>query len=210
MRTSVNLVWYTKDGDFLIGKMARVSNPGNQDNPNVAGLIKYCIEHKHWSIFEMANMCVEINTSRAISHQIVRHRSFSFQEFSQRYAKAQDFYTPSPRRQDKKNRQNSIDDLPDHIHAWWYEELDELLEKANNLYREALLAGVAKECARFVLPECAMTKLYMNGTVRSWIHYLELRSVQAGAQREHIDVADLVRPLFAQCFPTVYKALGWE
>lgn len=207
MTTSVWHTWHTEDGDHLIAKTARVSNPKNQDNPKIEGLIRYCAEHGHWSIFEMASMCVEIHTTRAISHQIIRHKSFSFQEFSQRYAVAPGFEYVTPRRQDKKNRQNSIDDLPKETKDWWFDTLLEVQSLCLLRYSQALERGIAKECARFLLPESTQTSLYMTGNVRSWIHYLQQRTKENGAQLEHAEVANLILPIFAKCFPVVHSAI---
>jgi thymidylate synthase (FAD) len=176
---NVQLVWATPNAEEMITHMARVSAPKNQGNMETAPkLLKYLITHKHWSPYEMANMCVEINTTRAISAQIIRHRSFSFQEFSQRYADTNELGTaaiPHLRRQDHKNRQNSIDDLPPDLVGSYYRRISELYENSEHLYREMVSNGVAKECARAILPLSTQTRMYMNGTIRSWIHYLELR-----------------------------------
>jgi len=202
--SDVRLVWHTPYGDNQIAFMARVSAKDQHDTPD--SLIKYLIDHKHWSPFEMVNMCVEINTTRSISAQILRHRSFSFQEFSQRYAEViEDPIVPELRRQDIKNRQNSIDDLdPISIEQW------ELLIKRHNedtmgLYKALLNAGVAKECARQVLPMSIPTKLYMNGTLRSWLHYCDLRT-GSGTQKEHKLIAEGCKDLLKLNFPHTYKA----
>tara|TARA_R100000781_G_scaffold9295_1_gene8076 strand:- start:299 stop:925 length:627 start_codon:yes stop_codon:yes gene_type:complete len=202
---TVKLVHVTPKGDELIAYMARVSNPSNQSNPNNSKLIKYLIKHKHWSPFEMVNMCVEINTTRSISAQILRHRSFSFQEFSQRYANVDQL--PSPpnlRLQDPNNRQNSLE--TDEL------DKDKLTNIINSnfkttyqLYQNLLKAGVAKECAREVLPLASPTKLYMNGTLRSWFHYVDLRSAN-GTQKEHQTIAKQVKLLIKQYFPNSYLA----
>ena len=204
----VKLVWVTPRAEELIGYCARVSNPANQDNPDVSGLLAYCVRNKHWSIFEMANMVCEINTSRAVAQQILRHRSFSFQEFSQRYAKIQGFEPIEIRRQDVKNRQNSIDDLDPATKAWFQAESAKLIHDADALYEQALAKGIAKECARFILPLTTKTRLYMNGTVRSWIHYLQLRTGN-GTQKEHADIARALQQIFIAQFPQVAKALDW-
>jgi thymidylate synthase (FAD) len=194
----------------LIAYTARVSNPANQMNLETAPkLLGYLIKNKHWSPFEMASMTVEIKTSRAIAQQILRHRSFSFQEFSQRYAKATEFVTYSARRQDDKNRQNSIDDLPDQIKADFLSMQKDLQEECQEYYERALRMGIAKEQARFLLPLSTQTTLYMCGTVRSWIHYLELRCAN-GTQKEHKDIADGVKAIFVLQFPNVAKALDWQ
>lgn len=186
---------------------ARVSNPKNQESENV-GLIKYCLNHGHFSIFEMANMVVEIQTSRAISAQIIRHRSFSFQEFSQRYAEATEFETYPARRQDQKNRQNSIDDLPKHVNDWFIKAQEMQQKFAIKDYEYALKLGIAKEQARFLLPLSTATKLYMNGTLRSWIHYIDLRT-EEGTQKEHRDIAEGIKQIFCEQFPIIAKAKGW-
>ena len=205
---SASLVHATPDGDKLIAYMARVSNPANQDNSNIKGLIKYLINHKHWSPFEMVNMCVEINTTRSIAAQILRHRSFSFQEFSQRYAQVDglgDPILPELRRQDLTNRQNSIDDIGENCKTEWYLEIDKLHTHSRKLYNTMLEAGIAKECAREVLTLSSPSKLYMNGSLRSWIHYVELRSGY-GTQREHQRIANSVKDLIAKAFPQVFQA----
>ena len=205
---SASLVHATPDGDKLIAYMARVSNPANQDKPSPK-LIKYLIKHKHWSPFEMVNMCVEINTTRSISAQILRHRSFSFQEFSQRYASVEELELPTPpnlRLQDPKNRQNSIEDT-----RLLDKEQLEYVIRANyiqtyDLYKNMLASGIAKECAREVLPMGTPTRLYMNGTLRSWIHYVDLRSAN-GTQKEHRDIADNCKQLIKTQFPLTFKAV---
>ena len=207
--SKVTLVHSTKGGDELIAYMARVSNPTNQSNPNSSKLIKYLISHKHWSPFEMVNMCVEINTTRSISAQILRHRSFSFQEFSQRYASVEELELPSPpqlRLQDPRNRQNSIDD-PTSIDTMNIQEII----KTNyihtfKLYQNMLAVGIAKECAREVLPMGSPTRLYMNGTLRSWIHYVDLRTAN-GTQKEHMDIAEACKQLIKTQFPSTYNAI---
>ena len=205
---SVKLIHSTPDGDNLVSYMARVSNPSNQNNTETsARLIKYLIKHKHWSPFEMVNMCVEIHTTRSIAAQILRHRSFSFQEFSQRYAAVTDNpVIPDLRRQDTKNRQNSIDDLDPYTKQELQLKAQYVFDQAQMLYDEMLGAGVAKECAREVLPLSTPTTLYMNGTLRSWIHYTDLRCAN-GTQAEHKQIADQCRALIEDCFPQVYAAL---
>jgi thymidylate synthase (FAD) len=205
---SVQLVHSTQEGDALIAYMARVSNPANQNNTeNSARLIQYLIKHKHWSPFEMVNMCVEISTTRSIAQQIIRHRSFAFQEFSQRYAAVNDKpQIPQLRRQDTTNRQNSIDDLNDFTQQEFQIRTQDLFDQSTALYNEMLSAGVAKECAREVLPLATPTKLYMNGSLRSWIHYVELRCAN-GTQYEHKIIADQCKKQILKCFPAVYKAL---
>ena len=207
MSHSVQLVHTTPNAESLIAYMARVSNPNNQDNPESERLIKYLIKHKHWSPFEMVNMCVEIETTRSVAAQILRHRSFSFQEFSQRYAQvAKPATLPQLRRQDTKNRQNSIDNLDVGTVEDFNAKMKGLFELSESLYNEMLQAGVAKECARDVLPLSTPTKLYMNGTLRSWLHYCDLRCAN-GTQLEHKQIADQVKGLIEQEFPTIYKAM---
>jgi thymidylate synthase (FAD) len=184
-----------------------------QDRDEYAKLLKYCIDHGHWSIFEMANMVLEIETTRGIAAQILRHRSFSFQEFSQRYADtnliAEDISAPDLRSQDKKNRQNSLDNLADNDKITWSKIIEDHFRKSQYIYDEMLKVGIAKECARFVLPLATPTKMYMNGTIRSWIHYINLRSAN-GTQREHMDVANKCKEIFIQQLPVVAEALGWN
>ena len=207
MSHSVQLVHATPDAESLVAYMARVSNPDNQDNPESERLIRYLIKHKHWSPFEMVNMCVQIETTRSVAAQILRHRSFSFQEFSQRYAQvAQPALLPQLRRQDEKNRQNSIDDLEVYTVKDFMIKINSLFELSESLYKEMLAAGVAKECARDILPLSTPTKLYMNGTLRSWLHYCDLRCAN-GTQYEHKLIADQVKGLIEQEFPTIYKAM---
>ncbi len=203
------LISVTPEAENVIGYCARVSNPKNQDNPDVSKLLGYCIKHGHWSIFEMANMVVEIETTRGIAAQILRHRSFSFQEFSQRYAKAQGFEDVKPRRQDTKNRQNSIDDVEDGIIDWFNGAVKEVEELSNYYYETALSLGIAKESARFLLPLNTKTRMYMNGTVRSWIHYIQLRT-DPSTQREHRDIAESIKSLFIDNFPNTSEALNWK
>ena len=195
-----------------MGYVARVSNPNNQDNPNVAGLLKYCIKHQHWSVFEQAHMTVEIETTRGLAAQILRHRSFTFQEFSQRYADTNLLAEEIPmfdlRSQDLKNRQNSNDDIPKNKKADLQQKIAEYFVESMDLYNELLANGIAKECARFVLPLATPTRLYMTGSVRSWVHYIDLRSAH-GTQKEHMDIAEMVRSVFKEQFPIVSEALGW-
>ena len=207
---NVELVHVTPNAEELISYMARVSNPSNQTNTKTsAKLIKYLIEHSHWSPFEMVNMCVSIETTRSIAAQILRHRSFSFQEFSQRYARVTELpQVPELRRQDEKNRQNSIDDLdPVLVNTLQYDAV-KLYADANRLYQRMLDCGVAKECAREVLPLASPTKLYMNGTIRSWLHYCDLRTSN-GTQREHAQIAAQVQDLLYQHLPNVSEAM-WD
>ena len=203
---SAELVWITPDSEQLIGKIARVSNPANENNPNVVGLLKYLIKHRHWSPFEMASMCLEIHTTRAIAPQILRHRSFSFQEFSQRYAVATEVEMPHLRRQDLKNRQNSIDDMPQAIEANFGQDISDHFQAAKKLYQEMLDAGVAKECARAVLPLNTTTRLYMSGTIRSWLHYIDLRSWH-GTQWEHTQIALNALAILKEQLPTIADAM---
>jgi len=213
----VDLTWVTPNAEEMIVKMARVSAPKNQNNMETAPkLLRYLIKHKHWSPFEMANMCVEIHTNRSISPQILRHRSFSFQEFSQRYADTRELGSasiPHLRRQDNKNRQNSTDDLaetlgPDKL-ASLYRRTSQLFEEAEHLYQEMVSSGVAKECARMVLPLNTPTSLYMNGTLRSWIHYLQLRC-DPGTQLEHREIAEAIKRIFCKEFPVIGEAVFAE
>ncbi len=212
MKPEIKLVSVTPDAEKHMGYVARVSNPKNQDNDKFAGLLKYCIKHGHWSVFEQAFMTVEINTTRGLAAQILRHRSFTFQEFSQRYADASmlDDIIPIPelRRQDTKNRQNSIDDLDVKLVRDYRIGIQKHFDNAMWLYKDMLDNGVAKECARFVLPLATPTRLYMTGSVRSWIHYIDLRSAH-GTQKEHMDIAEGVRCIFGCQFPNVAEALKW-
>lgn len=195
-----------------MGYVARVSNPQNQENPNVAGLLKYCINHQHWSVFEQAHMTLEIETNRGIAAQILRHRSFTYQEFSQRYADVNWLESgipiPDLRSQDNKNRQNSIDDIPETTKKDLQAHINRHFVEAMDLYNELLRQGIAKECARFVLPLATPTKIYMTGSVRSWIHYINLRSAH-GTQKEHMDIAKECQCIFAGQFPICAEALGW-
>lgn len=211
MHPSVCLVSVTPDAEKTIGYIARVSNPANQDNPKVAGLLKYCIKHGHWSVFEQANMTLQIETTRGLAAQILRHRSFCFQEFSQRYADSSllgEIPLPDLRRQDDKNRQNSINDLDPFVVQEYEILMKAYFEQGMQLYKKMLDSGVAKECARFVLPLATPTKLYMTGNLRSWIHYINLRTAN-GTQKEHMDIAELCKRHFICQFPTVSEALGW-
>ena len=209
---NVNLVTVTPKAEETMGYVARVSNPKNQDNPKVAGLLGYCIKHGHWSVFEQAHMTVEIETTRGLAAQILRHRSFTYQEFSQRYADSSMLSKviplPELRRQDDKNRQNSIDDLDPFVVQDFDLKMQRHFVEGMKLYKEMLDAGVAKECARFVLPLATPTKLYMTGSVRSWIHYINLRSAH-GTQKEHMQIAENCRTIFNEQFPIVAEALGW-
>ena len=210
---NVELISITPDAEKTIAYCARVSNPMGQDRDEYAKLLKYCIDHGHWSIFEMANMVLEIETTRGIAAQILRHRSFSFQEFSQRYADAsflgEKINPPQLRSQDEKNRQNSIDDIDMEAQIKYNSQIRELFSRSKALYDDMIKAGVAKECARFVLPLATPTRMYMNGTIRSWIHYINLRS-ENGTQKEHMDVANQCKEIFIQQLPVVSEALGWN
>lgn len=207
--TSASLIWITPDTEKLIGYTARVSS-SNQDNPDVAGLLAYCIKNNHWSIFEMASACIEINTSRAIAQQILRHRSFHFQEFSQRYAEVPEdgieYY--EARRQDTKNRQNSIDDLDQNIKYAWDSKQEVLWKAARAEYQWALDNGIAKECARMILPVQTKTKMYMTGTIRDWIHYINLRTAN-GTQLEHKEIAEKIKAILIKELPNIAKACNW-
>jgi thymidylate synthase (FAD) len=205
------LISVTPDAEQHIAYCARVSNPNNQDNEKFAGLLKYCIKHQHWSIFEQAFMTLEIETTRGIAAQVLRHRSFTFQEFSQRYASTEllsVIQLPELRRQDDKNRQNSIDDLEPEVIDRINRQMTTLFSSANSLYLQMLEAGVAKECARFVLPLATPTRLYMSGSLRSWMHYIDLRSAH-GTQKEHMDIANSCKEIFKEQFPVISEALDW-
>ena len=208
---SVKLITVTPNAEETMGYVARVSNPKNQENPNVSGLLGYCIKHQHWSVFEQAHMTLEIETTRAIAAQILRHRSFTFQEFSQRYAKSNELgeiQLPELRRQDVKNRQNSIDDLDEKVVDKLNRQMITLFSSAESLYKQMIEEGVAKECARMVLPLCTPTRIYMTGSVRSWIHYINLRSAH-GTQKEHMEIAESCKDVFKEQFPVVSEALEW-
>ena len=209
---SVKLISVTPDAEQTMAYVARVSNPKNQTNENYAKLLAYCIKHNHWSVFEQAFMTLEIETTRGIAAQVLRHRSFTFQEFSQRYADTnlitEHIPVPDLRRQDTKNRQNSTDDLGVYVKLKYQAEIAEHFTAANNLYKRLLDAGVAKECARFVLPLATPTRIYMSGSCRSWIHYINLRSAN-GTQKEHMDIALECKRVFSEQFPTVAEALEW-
>lgn len=211
--SNVKLIWSTPNAEEMIVHMARVSAPKNQGNLETAPrLLKYLLAHKHLSPFEMANMCVEINTTRAISAQILRHRSFTFQEFSTRYADTSELGSPvipHLRRQDTKNRQNSIDDLDAEQIATYYRRISQLFEDAEHLYREMISTGVAKECARSILPLATQTRLYVNGSLRSWLTYIALRE-KHGTQMEHMNIAKDVKTIFCGQFPTIAEAMGGE
>ena len=209
---NVSLISVSPDAEKHMAYCARVSNPNNQENDNYAGLLKYCIKHQHWSIFEQAFMTLEINTTRGLAAQILRHRSFTFQEFSQRYAEPETmgypFEVKETRLQDTKNRQNSIDDLDPFTVQNLELQMQTLFDSSMALYQQMLNRGVAKECARNVLPLCVGTKIYMTGSCRSWIHYITLRSAN-GTQKEHMDVALACKEVFTEQFPAVSEALEW-
>lgn len=207
------LISVTPDAEQTMAYIARVSNPSNQNNEKYAGLLAYCIKHNHWSVFEQSSMTLEIETTRAIAAQILRHRSFTFQEFSQRYADssmlANKIPLPELRRQDTKNRQNSIDDLDDFVIQNLEIQMQTLFDSSMALYQQMLERGVAKECARNVLPLCVGTRIYMTGSCRSWIHYINLRTAN-GTQKEHMQVAESCKQIFIEQFPTVSEALEWS
>lgn len=209
---SVKLISVTPDAEKHMAYCARVSNPNNQENEKFSGLLKYCIKNQHWSIFEQASMTLEINTTRGIAAQILRHRSFTYQEFSQRYADSsllsEDIPLPELRRQDKTNRQNSIDDLDPFLRQSFELEIQLLFNNSLSLYKRMLKHGIAKECARFVLPLATSTRLYMTGSVRSWVHYISLRSSN-GTQKEHMEIAEDAKKIFCEQFPAVSEALEW-
>ena len=210
---SVRLISVTPDAEKTMGYVARVSNPSNQENPKVAGLLKYCVNHQHWSVFEQAFMTLEIETTRGLAAQILRHRSFTYQEFSQRYADSsllgETIPLPELRRQDTKNRQNSIDDIDPFTIQKYQMLMQDHFKDAMELYQKMLNEGIAKECARFVLPLATPTRLYMSGSCRSWIHYITLRSAN-GTQKEHMDIAEACKQIFIEQFPTVSEALEWK
>ena len=209
--SNVKLIWATPDGEALLAKIARVSNPGNQNNPDFKKLLKYMVEHKHFSPFEMVSACVEIETTRDIGRQILRHRSFSFQEFSQRYADTNELSGPSIERecrlQDTTNRQSSLLCNDEDLAYWWVEAQRDLSYRAANIYKEALRCGIAKEQARAVLPEgLTPTRMYMHGTLRSWMHYLQLRT-GVETQKEHREIAEQIKAALTPAFPTVMGLL---
>jgi len=209
---NVKLISVTPDAEKTMGYVARVSNPNNQENPKVSGLLGYCIKHEHWSVFEQSFMTLEIETTRAIAAQILRHRSFTFQEFSQRYADSSMLADQVPmfdlRRQDTKNRQNSIDDVDPFTKQEFEIKIRRHFDEAMVLYQSMLDMNIAKECARFVLPLATPTRIYMSGSCRSWIHYITLRSAH-GTQKEHMDIANACKEVFTEQFPTVAEALEW-
>jgi len=209
---SVKLIQATPNPEENMAYIARVSNPANQENPNYAKLLGYCIKHNHWSVFEQSFMTLEIETNRGIAAQILRHRSFTYQEFSQRYADssllADEIPLPELRRQDTKNRQNSIDDIDPFTIQKYQILMQEYFKQGMDLYQKMLNDGIAKECARFVLPLATPTRIYMSGSCRSWIHYISLRSAN-GTQKEHMDIALECKKIFTEVFPSVSEALEW-
>ena len=209
---TVKLISVTPDAEKTMAYVARVSNPANQDNENYSKLLAYCIKHNHWSVIEQSFMTLEIETNRGIAAQILRHRSFTYQEFSQRYADssllAEEIPVPELRRQDTKNRQNSTDDLPEELKADLLLKINDHFKAGMELYKQLLDAEVAKECARFVLPLATPTRIYMSGSCRSWIHYINLRSAN-GTQKEHMDIALACKKVFTEQFPSVSEALEW-
>ena len=208
---TVELISLTPNAEKTMAYIARVSNPKNQNNDDYSKLLSYCIKHEHWSVFEQSFMTLQIETNRGIAAQILRHRSFTFQEFSQRYAdSAQLGNIPLPelRRQDFKNRQNSIPDLPNELKKRFNTKIAAHFKDASDLYEELLAEGIAKECARFVLPLATRTRIYMSGSCRSWIHYINLRSAH-GTQEEHKIIAQNCKSIFKKSFPIVSKALNW-
>ena len=209
---NAKLITSTPDAEKTMAYVARVSNPNNQENENYSGLLKYCIKHQHWSVFEQAYMTLELSTTRGLAAQVLRHRSFTYQEFSQRYADssllAEKIPLPELRRQDTKNRQNSIDDVDPFTSQKFEMLMQQHFTQAMDLYRRMLDEGIAKECARFVLPLACPTKIYMTGSVRSWIHYIDLRSAN-GTQKEHMDLALGAKEIFCEQFPAVAEAMEW-
>ena len=209
---TAKLVSVTPDAEKTMGYVARVSNPNNQDNPKVAGLLKYCINHNHWSVFEQAYMTLELETTRGIAAQVLRHRSFIYQEFSQRYADSSMLADTIPlfdlRSQDTKNRQNSIDDVDPFLKQELEITIKRHFESAMDIYKHMLEMGIAKECSRFVLPLAVPTRIYMTGSCRSWIHYITLRTAN-GTQKEHMDLAESCKKIFAEQFPICAEALEW-
>ena len=210
--SNVELLSITPEAEKTMAYIARVSNPKNQKNENFARLLKYCIKHEHWSVFEQSSMTLQIETNRGIAAQILRHRSFTFQEFSQRYADTNllgiNIPIPELRRQDLENRQNSIDNIPDEIKKKFNQKIADLFNKSSNLYQEMLNDGIAKECARFILPLATPTRIYMTGSCRSWIHYIQLRT-KVGTQKEHMDIAESCKYIFKNQFPNVSEAMDW-
>ena len=213
MSNTAKLISVTPDAEATMGRVARVSNPSNQNNPDIAGLLKYCVKHQHWSVFEQSFMTLEIETNRGIAAQILRHRSFTYQEFSQRYADSSLLGESIPmfdlRSQDTKNRQNSIDDIDERVKDAFETKIKKHMYDSMSLYQEMLDANIAKECARFILPLATPTRIYMSGSCRSWIHYIDLRSGH-GTQLEHMNIANACKEIFVEQFPTVAEALNWK
>ena len=209
---SVKLISVTPDAEKMMAYVARVSNPNNQENPNYAKLLGYCIKHNHWSVFEQSFMTLELETTRGVAAQVLRHRSFTYQEFSQRYADSSMLADQVPmfdlRRQDTKNRQNSIDDIDPFVKQEFEIKVRRHFDEAMVLYQSMLDSGIAKECARFVLPLATPTRIYMSGSCRSWIHYINLRTAN-GTQKEHMDLAESCKKIFIEQFPTCAEALEW-
>ena len=209
---SVKLISVTPDAEKMMAYVARVSNPNNQENPNYVKLLGYCIKHNHWSVFEQAFMTLELETTRGVAAQVLRHRSFTYQEFSQRYADSSMLADQVPmfdlRRQDNKNRQNSIDDIDPFVKQEFEIKIRRHFDEAMVLYQSMLDSGIAKECARFVLPLATPTRIYMSGSCRSWIHYINLRTAN-GTQKEHMDLAEGCKKVFIEQFPTCAEALEW-
>ena len=205
---TVKLITITPDAEATMAYIARVSSP-NQENPEYARLLKYCLDHQHWSVFEHAYMTLEISTSRMISAQILRHRSFTFSEFSQRYAEPMDYVAVKARRQAEKNRQSSVDDFDEAVREWWEGVQREHWSDCEDIYKRAIALGIAKECARAILPMNTATRLYMTGSVRSWIHYISLRC-QPDTQQEHREIAEQCMEIFVEQLPMVAEALGWK
>jgi thymidylate synthase (FAD) len=209
---SVKLISVTPDAEKMMAYVARVSNPNNQENPNYAKLLGYCIKHNHWSVFEQSFMTLELETTRGVAAQVLRHRSFTYQEFSQRYADSSMLADQVPmfdlRRQDTKNRQNSIDDIDPFVKQEFEIKVRRHFDEAMVLYQSMLDSGIAKECARFVLPLATPTRIYMSGSCRSWIHYINLRTAN-GTQKEHMDLAEGCKKIFIEQFPTCAEALEW-
>ena len=209
--SKVDLISITPEAEKMMAYIARVSNPKNQNNDDFSKLLSYCIKNEHWSVFEQSFMTLQIETNRGIAAQILRHRSFTFQEFSQRYADSSqlgDIPLPELRRQDTKNRQNSISDLSDDMKEIFSKKISEHFKNASSLYEQMLSEGIAKECARFILPLATPTRIYMTGSCRSWIHYIQLRSGN-GTQEEHKNIALDCKEIFKNSFPIVSKALNW-
>ena len=211
--SKVELISLTPDAEKTMAYIARVSNPKNQENEDYSKLLSYCIKNEHWSVFEQSFMTLQIETNRGIAAQILRHRSFTFQEFSQRYADSSMLSTKVPmfdlRRQDDKNRQNSIDDVDDFTKQELEIAVKRYFTEGMDIYKQMLRVGIAKECARFVLPLATPTKIYMTGSVRSWIHYIDLRSAH-GTQKEHMDIANDAKRVFCEQFPICAEALEWN